>query len=98
MNKPIKPSDIAQAKSKYFPEIVFETFNQMIAEKYTNGSATLKQDSIIQRLEEAGLDRKEIYANGWLNVEEAYRAEGWKVSYDKPAYYETYDAYFTFEG
>jgi hypothetical protein len=40
--------------------------------------------------------RKMIFDEGWLNVEEIYRAEGWLVEYDKPAYNESYRAFFEF--
>lgn len=33
----------------------------------------------------------------WLDIEDHYRKAGWKVTYDKPAYCENYDAYFKFE-
>ena len=32
----------------------------------------------------------------WLDVEDLYRSVGWRVTYDKPGYNETYDATFTF--
>jgi len=41
--------------------------------------------------------RSEIINNGWLNIEEAYRAADWEVEYDKPAYNETYRAHFIFK-
>ena len=41
---------------------------------------------------------KTIYDNNWLDIEDIFREAGWKVTYDKPAYNESYDAYFKFEG
>lgn len=32
--------------------------------------------------------------NSWVDFEDLYRKQGWKVVYDKPAYCETYKAYF----
>ena len=32
----------------------------------------------------------------WLNIEKIYEDAGWAVKYDKPAYNESYDAYFIF--
>ena len=40
--------------------------------------------------------RQKIYDQGWLDFEPLYREVGWNVEYDKPAYYEHYDAYFKF--
>jgi hypothetical protein len=42
------------------------------------------------------VERGEIFHRGWLDVEDAYRAEGWTVVYDKPGYNESYAASFTF--
>jgi hypothetical protein len=38
-----------------------------------------------------------IFDNHWLDIEDHYRKAGWKVTYDKPSYYEDYDAFFKFE-
>lgn len=40
--------------------------------------------------------RRHVFANKWLDVEEAYRAAGWLVRYDKPGFNEDYDAYWEF--
>lgn len=45
----------------------------------------------------AAIDRETIFRRGYLNVEEAYREQGWSVVYDKPGYNETYDASFEFK-
>ena len=39
---------------------------------------------------------KMLYEKHYLDVEDAYRKRGWIVDYDKPAYNETYDAFFEF--
>ena len=57
----------------------------------------MEQGVAVKLMVEKGLNRNEIFNKGWLNIEEVYRSAGWKVNYDKPAYNESYDAYFTFE-
>jgi hypothetical protein len=42
------------------------------------------------------VERAVVFDKGWLDVESIFRAEGWKVKYDKPAYCETYKAFFVF--
>jgi len=96
MAGPLSPDDIAAAKRQHIPEAVFDAFNELLALKFTNGSATILQKDVLAKLEAGGMVRQEIFDNGWLNVEEAYRDAGWKVEYDKPAYNETYDASFKF--
>lgn len=37
-----------------------------------------------------------IFAEKWLDVEEIFRQVGWSVSYDNPAYNESYEPSWTF--
>jgi hypothetical protein len=94
--KPISPKEVAGAKKAAIPEIVYMVFNEMIVENYCNGQAIVKQDEAVKRMVELGLSRKDIFDKGWLDVEDVYKIEGWKVLYDRPAYCESYDAYFEF--
>jgi hypothetical protein len=96
--KPISPQDVPQEKLKTLPDEVIQTWNTMIAEKMTgNGYCTILQRDIADRIASVmGVSRQEVFDNQWLDIEDIYREAGWKVSYDKPAYNETYAAYFTF--
>lgn len=95
--RPITPDEVTQLQRDIFPPEVFETFNQMIAEKLLDGEAHIRQDDVVEQLAIKGLERALIFRKGWLNVEEMYREAGWQVRYDKPAYNETGDAYFSFK-
>ena len=95
----IKPSEVAKQKSKFIPETVFSVVNDLIAKNYTSGRAQITQDEIIADIcALENCDRSFVFEKGWLNFEEVYEAEGWKVEYDKPGYNETYGAYFVFKG
>ncbi|MFZ5424563.1 MAG: hypothetical protein ACOZAO_02065 [Patescibacteria group bacterium] len=94
--KPITPSGVGKAKSASLPDVVIEVFNELIAQNFYGGSASVKQKDAVAMLVAKGLDRNEIFKKGWLDVEEVYRKAGWKVYYDKPGYNESYDAYFRF--
>ncbi len=94
--KPINPSQVSKEKRASVPSEVFEAFNELITENFVGGSATVYQKEVVSRLVAKGLKRDEIFKRGWLDVEPVYRDEGWEVYYDKPAYNETYDAYFRF--
>lgn len=99
MIEPITPDDIGAAKANIFPDFVIESVNALIAANYTNGRANFTQKDVISEMMQRAngdIKRTEIFENGYLNFEEIYRDRGWKVEYDKPAYYETYDANFTF--
>jgi hypothetical protein len=98
MAGPIKPSEVGIVQQRNIPEPVFEAFNELIAENWSISGATIRQDDVVARVmgKIEGLTRSDIFARGWLNVEEAYRREGWIVEYDKPGYNESYAATFTF--
>lgn len=108
--KPISPEDIGAYKATVFPSEVIEAFNELIAEEYSGKSATVLQKKVVDRIIQKMLGvsalgeedddirrlRNQIFNRGWLNVEEIYRTQGWKVEYDKPAYCESFDAFFSF--
>lgn len=97
MVKPISPQEVAAAKAASFPDAVFEAFNAQIAANFVGNKAKVPQEAIVVLIAEAlDIPRQEVFDKGYLNVEEAYKAEGWKVVYDKPAYNESYGAFFEF--
>lgn len=95
--KAIKPSEIAGRKAKSMPPAVLESFNELIAENFSGGSATVVQKDVVKRMVSKGLKSADIYENGWLDVEGIFEKNGWSVHYDKPGYCESYDAFFEFE-
>ncbi len=88
MVKPISPSEATRLKKAAIPDVVFETFNELIAENISSGTAIVRQDEVVKRLVDKGLNRQEIFDKGWLDVEPIYRKSGWAVSYDKPGFNE----------
>lgn len=96
--KPITPKEVTHT----IPDFIFEAVNQLIEEKWDGKSATIKQNEIMDIVSSDNADdprpaRQVIFNNHWLDIEDHYRRVGWKVTYDKPAYYEDYDAFFKFE-
>lgn len=92
----LAPHEVASALKASMPDAVLESFNALIAENFNGSSATVYQKDVVSRLEQLGHSRAKVFDKGWLNVEDIYRARGWKVVYDKPGYCESYDAHFTF--
>ena len=95
--KPISPKDIVIAKKAIMPDGVIKAFNETIAKNYSSGYSkfTFKEvAALIATYLEISTD--DVYKNKYLDVEEIYRKEGWKVSTDQPAYNESYAATFTF--
>lgn len=101
MNKPkqpITPSEVEANIDKSFPSEVIDVFNKLIQENYRNGRAEFYLKAAIARIATAlEITRAQVTDRGYCDVEELYRKAGWKVTYDQPAYCESYDAYFVFE-
>ncbi len=95
--KPINPNDdLIKLKFALIPDAVFEVLNMLIAKKWDGHSAYVLQKEVVAALKEKGFAESEIYDGHWLDFEDSYRAEGWKVVYDRPGYNESYDASFKF--
>ncbi len=93
----IRPEDVTGEKRELIPAIVLQSFNTLIAQNFNGDSSRFRQDDIVEILVDGGLDRAEIFAKHWLDVEDLYREVGWNVEYDKPGYNEGYSATFTFK-
>ena len=95
MSRPIQPHEVLD--QRVFPDEVFDVFNALIAKHALNGQSVVGQNEIMAALCGAlQCDREAILKAKWLNIEDHYRAAGWKVEYDKPGYNETYEPTFTF--
>jgi len=95
---PLKPSEIRAAKRATIPDEVFAAFNEAIARAWDGHQATVKQADVVAVIVHAmHIPRDELFRRHLLDVEEAYRADGWDVEYDKPGYNESYPATYTFK-
>ena len=96
--QPIRPDQIEE-KPKPFPSFVIEAVNHLLAEKYKDGSAVLKQSEIVDEIlrRDVVTSRAEIFDRGWLDFERLYGDAGWLVRYDAPARGETHEPFFVFK-
>ena len=95
--EPLKPADVVDAKESSMPDAVMDVWNTHIAKNFLNGKAHILQDAVIVDLMHAlDVSRAQVFATGWLDIEDIFRAVGWRVDYDKPGYNEDYAASFTF--
>lgn len=98
---PISPQEAAKSVKAVIPECIIAATNKLLVKNLNGKSAKILQDEIVKEVcadkDDPDAFREQIFANKWLDIEETYRKVGWKVTYDKPAYYETYSAYFIFE-
>jgi hypothetical protein len=95
----ITVEEAIKSKQDIIPEAVFDVINRLIVQKMdSNYSSRVTHDEIVNEVSRAlNLSRQEIFERHYLDVEDSYRAVGWSVEYDKPAYNESYGAYFIFK-
>lgn len=98
--KPISPKDAVANQKMSIPDFVIAAFNEMISKGIgCSKSVTFKQDDVAKlALDRApeGTTYRTLIDNHWLDVEPLFQEQGWKVTYDKPGYNESYVATFTF--
>ena len=100
--KPMKPEDVLDRKIETIPDAMFAAVNAMIAMKWNGSSAVFRQDDLLEKYFELSKEtddratRDRLFANNQMDFEDAYRREGWKIVYDKPAYNESYEPTFCF--
>lgn len=98
----LTPSQVKDFRSEIDDKMV-EAVNSLLLEKRHTNPILIKQEELIRayRLVCSGkgvdMPRSEVFKSGVLNIEEAFKKKGWLVEYDKPAYNETYEPYFTFK-
>jgi hypothetical protein len=85
------------AKAARIPDGVIEAVNELLSKEFDGKRALLKQNKVLVAIsEKMNVPRDTVFANKWLDFEDVYRQAGWLVTYDKPAYNETYEATFEF--
>ena len=98
--EPITPQEVNKQKHKYLPEYVIQAFNELIAEKFFSGEARIKQEEAVSRILALCPDEKMtssiLFERHYLDVEDIYRDQGWKVMFDQPGYNESGTSVFKF--
>ena len=72
--KPITPKEAASGQQ--IPDIVIETVNRYLQGRGGSRRIVLKQNHLLQQLEEQGLLRTDIFEKGWLNFEPLFIEAG----------------------
>lgn len=97
--KPITPAQVIKNRISVIPEIVIESFNELLLEKWDGKCAIILQSDIIERIisKDASITRQLIYDKKWLDIEPIFMKVGWLVSYDSSAWDESCEARFRFK-
>lgn len=96
--KPITPDEVLLTQPKQIPPEVVEAFNELIVKNWNGSSARVMQNEVINKiLGKMETQRRETtFDTRHLNICSLFDSVGWRVDYDKPAYYEGYEPSFTF--
>lgn len=97
--KPIRPEEIGKARRNQLPDEVIAAFNECITKHWDQRAATFEQKEVVALIlaKMPALTRDQVFEQRLLNIETAFRVEGWQVDYDRPGYNETYEPTFTFK-
>lgn len=90
---PLSPSQVSTRHN--IPDAVLEAVNNLLLA----GKFSFTQEELIARVDKRTLNLPKgiAFYMQWLDFEDLYRVEGWKVTYHKPARDENWDAYFEFK-
>jgi hypothetical protein len=95
--KPVSPEELRKSATGH--PTVIQAINELLTESGQTNDITLLQKDILARIVKLDkkLTSKHVFDKHLLDIEDVYRAQGWKVEYDKPGWNEThYEPTFTF--
>lgn len=96
--KPFTPHDAKLSKAHDLPDEVIMAVNELLSPFSDDLRIVLRQRDVIERIQQKlpGISRKTIFDLHMLDFESVYCKAGWKVTYDKPGYNESYEPTFIF--
>ena len=103
MTKAISPQEAKHEKQDVIPDEVLQVVNLLLKERYNGNRVRIEQREVLEEAlalmcaNGAHVTRDEFFKRHWLDFEQVYRNVGWAVTYDKPAYCESYSAHWVFE-
>jgi hypothetical protein len=81
--RPITPTAALSLQATRFPPELIQVFNDLIVKNFNNGIAIITMSeaslTIASRITR-DVTNSAAHINGWLDIEETYRATGWDVS------------------
>lgn len=88
---PITPKEFTASYGNKVPDLVIEVVNVIIKGKATYENRTtfnITQKEVVDALVAKGVLRQRIFDDHMLDFEPTFRSAGWKVEWNKGAYYE----------
>jgi hypothetical protein len=103
--RPFTPDEALACKAELIPPFVIEAVNGLLAKQFDGQDCTIYQNEVISLAIMIGTARGDLprgtskqtfFDEQWLNFEPMFRKSGWNVSYDKPAWCESYEPFWRF--
>ena len=103
---PLTPKQVKEMHQKTIPEEIILAVNHLLVKGCSESRirVIIEQNEVIEqatttmRNNGKTVERNDFFENHWLDFEPIFRKAGWKVTFNKPGYNESYPAYWTFEG
>lgn len=104
-SKPIRPSEVKEHFDNNFPSFIIDAINDVIKESYRPNSKkfdvklSVVKNKIITAISNYNDEFNASYQfkDYFLDFENLYKKFGWKVSFDKATYGDSYESFYTFE-
>ena len=95
MSKPISPSELLTKRSREIPSEVIDIFNDLLLEKFSGGMAIIYLSTVTEKVNKHTFPAFEMW---WLDVEDIYREQGWKVDFVKQSIGDSFKSHYVFRG
>ena len=86
MAKAIAPDEIYEKKEDFIHEDILDIVNQFLGERFSKGAPVniLQREIVLEFIaRNPEYDEKKMVHDGLLDFEDAYRKQGWNITYRK---------------
>lgn len=91
------PNDAIARHGETIPEEILGIVNDFLVARVHRKSFIISQQEIVDKLSLTSITEAEALDKGWFDFEDAYRRRGWRVTYDRPGFNESYGAFWRFQ-
>ncbi len=102
---PLTPKQVREMHQKNIPEEIIFAVNRLLVKGGSEPpirivieqNEVIEEATAIMKSNGKTIERNDFFKNHWLDFEPIFREAGWKVTFKKPGFNESFPAYWTFE-
>jgi hypothetical protein len=94
MIEPITPAQARLSHETVIPSVVIEAINRLLSRHYNDKRIIIELSQLKTEIAITGFNIQ--MQNQWLDFENIYRKQGWRVVRDIPGYNESYETFWEF--